>query len=331
MLSLLIDDGERVRISLLESHKFSSRFSATRMSFWLADFYRFSISRWRFTTREKKKILFQCQVRRDWLSFTCEAPLFSCNAQHRKFPRDLIRRCLITESMMKTNCAVFFDYGERLSSCSCTECCEKLCWCKDILHKHQRAVRSYSPLVVNVYKNKRREAWICCCCLVLIANEIRYQITRFILEKYHISIKNSLFSASFICDVIPFRVELLKRICILIYSCLFPWVQQSLFWFCSLSFSLKILNYMLCGVGSFDKDNFCCAPSMDYSFKLILEYFGFYGLFKLHDDKQEYHAEHIWGSRKLIKIFAWSQSQAFNGRSSKTHKRLNPFEEFKSE
>lgn len=256
MFSLLIDDGERVRISLLESHKFSSRFSATRMSFWLADFIGFQFHD-DASRHARQKILFQCQVRRDWLSHMRSPLFFTCDAQQRKFPRDLIRRCLITESMMKTNCAVFFDCGERLSSCSCTECCEKLCWCKNILHKHQLAVRSYSPLVVNVYKNKRREAWVCCCCLVLIANEIRDQITR--VHPWKISNfnkKNSLFSASFICDVIPFRVELLKRICILIYSCLFPWVQQSLFWFCSLSFSPKILNYMLCGVGSFDKDNF---------------------------------------------------------------------------
>lgn len=50
-------------------------------------------------------------------------------------------------------------------------------------------------------------------CLVLVANENRCRVTRFILE-YQISIKKIFFfvSTSFICDVIAFRIELLKRI-----------------------------------------------------------------------------------------------------------------------
>lgn len=110
---------------------------------------------------------------------------------------------------------------------------------------------SPSPrLVVNVYR--KHDFFSSAVAALPCAYSKRNSVSsyRFILE-YQISIKKkiffspshsltlALFSSSFICDVIPFRLELLKRICILIYSCLFFMALPSILISLSLLLSMK--------------------------------------------------------------------------------------------
>lgn len=119
--------------------------------------------------------------------FTCEANTFNvkCDARCASLrPADNIewimrifmahrshRRCLITESMMKTNCCVY----RNVLRLTLEESRRRRCWCAQCaVQTRSGDVNERSPtqaqltiifflalprLVVDVYKNKRREAW----------------------------------------------------------------------------------------------------------------------------------------------------------------------------
>lgn len=159
MLSLLIDEKraliyhERNSRDTRDSRHFFPHLNFRRREFFLLDFYRFSISPLYFRDdadiRETSRSIFNVKnesafVRWQSLSFatlSLEWIIQNFTRAHRSH-----RRCLITESMMKTNCCVYRNVLQAaataatllLSVLVCTENVMKTLWAHDvkILHRH---------------------------------------------------------------------------------------------------------------------------------------------------------------------------------------------------